>query len=55
MLLIFTYDTKTWGGNLKSSQWKALEKGMKMHTMFYVKVRSSTTYRILLAKFGEIP
>ena len=28
---------------------------MKMHVMCHIKVRSSTTYHILLAKFGELP
>jgi hypothetical protein len=49
----FTYGTEIWGGNLKDSHWKALEEGMKTH-MSYVKVCSSTTYQILLAKFGRL-
>lgn len=28
---------------------------MKIHMMPHVKIRSSTTYSILLAKFGELP
>jgi hypothetical protein len=34
---------------------KAFEKGMKIHIMSRVKVCSSTTYHILLAKLGELP
>ena len=33
----------------------AFEKGMKMHTMSHVKVRSLTTYHILLADFEKFP
>ena len=35
--------------------WKLFEKGMKIHMMSHVKARSSTTYRVLLAKLGELP
>jgi len=49
------YGARIWGGDLKSSHWKVSEKGMKMHMMSHVKVCSSTTYHILLAKFGELP
>jgi hypothetical protein len=28
---------------------------MKMHVMSHVKVRSLTTYHILMAEFGELP
>jgi hypothetical protein len=49
------YDTKIWGRDLKKAHWKVFEMGMKMHMMFHVKVRSLTTYHILLAEFGERP
>ena len=51
----FIYGTKIWGGDLKNSPWKGFEKGMKMHVMSHIKVRSSITYHILVAKFGEFP
>ena len=31
------------------------EKGIKMHVISHIKVRSLTTYHILLAEFGELP
>jgi hypothetical protein len=40
---------------LEKSHLKVFEEGMKMHVMSHIKVRSSTTYQILLAEFGEIP
>ena len=49
----FTYGTDIWGGNLKNSHWKDLEKGMKTH-LSYFKVCSSTTYHILLAEFERL-
>jgi hypothetical protein len=55
MLPTFTYVTEIWGGDLKSSHWKVLEKVMKMHMMFHVEVRSSKIYHILLAEFGGCP
>jgi len=55
VLPTFTYGTKLWGGDLKNSHWKVFEKDMKIHMMSHVKVRSSTTYHILLAEFGELP
>ena len=30
------------------------KKGMTMHMMTHIKVRSSTTHHILLTKFGEL-
>ena len=45
-----------WHQNLGGVTRKTLivfKKGMKMHTMSHIKVRSTTTYHILLAKFGE--
>ena len=41
------------GGNLKKYHWKVFEKALKMHILSRVRVRSSTTYHILLTKFGE--
>jgi len=55
VLPTFTYRTKIWGGDLEKSHLKVFEEGMKMHVMSHIKVRSSTTYQILLAEFGEIP
>jgi hypothetical protein len=54
MLPTFTYDTKIWGGDFINFHWKVFEKGMKMHMMSRVTVCSSTTYRILMAEFGEL-
>ena len=51
----FMYGTRIWGGDLENSQWKVFEKGVKMHMMSYVKVRSSITYHILLVELGEPP
>ena len=48
----FTYGTKIWGGDLKSSHDKVFEKGMKMHPMSQVKVHFSITSHVLLTKFG---
>ena len=45
VLLTFTYGTKIWGAKLKNSHW----------ITSHVKVHSSTTYHILLAKFRELP
>ena len=55
VLPTFMYGAKIWGGDLKSSDWKVSEKGMKMHMMSHVKVWSTTTYHILLAEFRELP
>ena len=55
VLPTFTYGIEIWGGDLENSHWKLFEKGMKMNMMCHVKVRSSTIYHILLAKFGELP
>ena len=54
VLPIFTYATKIWGGDLKNSNWKAFEKGMKIHMMSRVKVHFSIICSILLATFGEL-
>ena len=53
VLSSFTYGIQVWGGNLKISQWKVFEKGIKIHVMSHLKVHSSTPYHILLAKFEE--
>ena len=53
VLSTFTYGTEIWGGDLKHPHWKVFKKGMKMHMMYHVKVRSLTTYHILPVKFGE--
>jgi hypothetical protein len=55
LLLTFTYGIVIWGGDFKNSQWKVFEKGMTIHMMSHVKVRSLTAYHILLAEFGEFP
>jgi hypothetical protein len=55
VLPTLTYGIEIWGGGLKNSHWRDFEKGMKMHMMPHVKVRSSTTHYILMAKFGELP
>ena len=55
VLPTYTYGTKIWGGDLKNSHWKVSKKGVKIHMMSQVKMRSSTTYHILLAKFGKFP
>ena len=55
VLPTFTYGTEIWGSDLKNSYWKILEKDMKMHMMSHVKVRSLTTYHILLAECRELP
>ena len=55
VLPLFTYSIEIWGGDLKNSHWKVFEKGMNMHMMSHVKVRSLITYHILMAKFGELP
>ena len=39
---------------LENSHWKVFENVMKMHMMSHIKVRSSTTYHILLAEFEEL-
>ena len=52
VLPTFMFGTEIWGGDLRNSHWEVFEKSMKMH-MSHVKVHSSTTYRILLATFGE--
>ena len=54
VLPTFTRGTEIWGGNLENSHQRVFEKGMKMHMMSHVKVCSSSTYHILLAKFGEL-
>jgi hypothetical protein len=54
-LSTFAYGIEIWGDDLKNSHWKDFEKGMKMHMMSHIKVCSSTTYRILLAKFEDLP
>lgn len=55
MLPTFTYVFEIWGGDLKSSHWKVLEKVMKMHMMSHVEVHFSKTYYILLAEFEGCP
>jgi hypothetical protein len=40
--------------DLNNHHWKVFEKDMNMHMMSHVKVHSSTTDLIMLAKFGEI-
>jgi hypothetical protein len=55
VLPTFMYGTKIWGGDLKNSHWKDLEKGVEMLMLSHVKVHSWTTYHILLAKFRELP
>ena len=40
---------------MKNSHWKVFEKDMKIHMISHIKVHPSTTYHILLAKFGELP
>lgn len=55
MLPTFTYVIGIWGGDLKSSHWKVLEKVMKMHMMSHVEVHFSKTYHILLAEFEGCP
>ena len=49
VLPISTYGIEIWKGDLKYSQWKVFEKGMKMHMISHVKVCCLTTYHILLA------
>ena len=48
VLPTFTYGIKIWEGNLKTYHWKVCEKGMKIHMMFHIKVRSLTTCHNLL-------
>ena len=56
VLPTFTYGTKIWGGSLKYSHWILSKKVMKMHMMSHIKVRSSTTYHVLLVvEFKELP
>ena len=55
VLPIFSYGTKIWGCNLKISHWKVFENGKKIHIMSHVKVRSLTTYHIVLAELGDLP
>jgi hypothetical protein len=50
MLLTFTYVAKIWEANLKNPL-EGFENGMKIHMMSHVRVRSLTTYQILLVKF----
>ena len=45
---------RIWGVDFKISHWKGSKKGVKMHMMSHIKVRSSTTYYFLLAEFGEL-
>ena len=54
VLPTFTYGPKIWGVGFKISHWKVSEKGVKMDMMPHIKVRSSTTYYLLLAGFGEL-
>ena len=54
MLPTFTCGIEILESDLKKSYWKDSKKGMTIHMMSHVKVRSSTTYHILLAKFGEL-
>jgi hypothetical protein len=54
VLPTLTYGIEIWEGNLKNSHWKVFKKGMKMEMMFQVKVRTLTTYHILLVEFGEL-
>ena len=42
------------GGDLKYFHWSLFKKGMKIHIICHVKVRSPSTIYILLAKFGEV-
>lgn len=51
VLPAFTYGTEILRGKLKKSHWKVFEKGMMMHRMSHVEMRSSITYHILLAEF----
>ena len=51
----FMCGTKIKGTDFKNSHWKVFEKGMKMQMISHVKVHSSTTYHVLLAKFGGLP
>ena len=55
VLPTYTYGIEIWGDDLKNSRWEVSKKGMKIHMMSHVKVRSLTNYHILLVKFGEIP
>ena len=55
VLLTFTNGTGIWGGGLKNFHRKVFEKGIKMHMMSHVGVRSLATYHILLVEFGELP
>ena len=43
VLPTFTYGTYLWGGDLKNSHWEVFEKGLKIHMLCHVKMRSSTT------------
>ena len=43
---------KELGGDLETSHWKVFEKGMKVNITSHIRVCSSTTYNILLARFG---
>ena len=43
------------GRRLEKLSWKVFEKGMKINMMSYVKVRSLTTYHILLAEIQRTP
>ena len=43
-----------WEVTWKKSHYNDFEKGMKMHMISHVKVRSLTTYHILLAEFWEL-
>ena len=55
VLPTFTYGIEIWGGDLENSNWRIFEKRVKTHMMSHIKVHSSTTCYILLAKFGELP
>jgi hypothetical protein len=52
VLQTFTNGIEIWGGNFSS---KIFEKGMKIHMMSHIKMRSFITYYIMLTEFGEPP
>jgi hypothetical protein len=43
------YGIKIRGSDFKNSHRKVFGKGMKMHMLSHIKVRSSITYHVLLA------
>jgi hypothetical protein len=48
VLPTFTNGNEIWGGDLKKLHWKVFEKGMHTRMWSCVKVRSLTTYHIVV-------